>query len=173
MPQTYAVGLPFSHNPKFPKKCVGCRAESPTTAIRASEPIGGWLSSITFRPSTWHVVYAPACVKCYRVDLLHRVVFWFLVLLGLFGIHYVLWPLVRPTIPAAFQSFSLLLLVILGLSPIFWLDALIPRIFRISLCREGIDYEFRSMIMPFLFIAENLDAPWIREGGCNKVQRER
>jgi hypothetical protein len=170
MPQTYAIGLPFSHKPKFPNKCVSCRAENPTATIRVSETIGGWLSWITFRPATRHVVHAPACVNCYRLDRLHRAVFWFIVLLSLFAVHYWLWPVVRPMFAGPFQPMSLMILVIVSLSPIFYIDVFIPRVFSITLCKEGIDYEFRSMMMTYLFLAENLDAPWIREGGCNKKQ---
>lgn len=168
MLQSYAIGLPFSHPPKFPKRCVGCRAENPMAVIRASETIGGWFAWITFRPSTRHTVHAPACVKCYRLNRLHRVLFWFIVLLALLAIHYWFWPVIRPRIAAPLQSSSLCVLVIVCLSPLFVVDAFIPRIFSISLCKEGIDYEFRSMMMAFLFIAQNADAPWIREGGCNK-----
>ena len=152
---TYDVVLPRDVEAKFPDRCIGCGADSPTAKIKGFARTGGAFNLLSTLFSRKVVAFAPACTSCRKAHRWSTELLEAALLVAMVGViallHYLIHSMnaLEPIVNAMPKFISKRLGIIVALisvGPIWYLlhKRIKPPLFEMDISPEGMEYKFRD-----------------------------
>ena len=152
---TYDVVLPRDVEAKFPDRCIGCGADSPTAKIKGFARTGGAFNLLTTLFSRKVVAFAPACTSCrkahrWSTELLEAALL--VAMVGVMGLlHYLIQSInaLQPIVDDVpkFIGKRLSIIVAFLLVGPFWFilhKRIKPPLFEMDIAPGAVEYNFRD-----------------------------